>query len=124
MDIIRHGTAYTYQTGCRCVSCRAAHAAMRRAYLDRRRAAGICLECPAPVVPGTQRCPIHTEANRARVRATLTRRRAALTTAATASVADLPHQPRNEPVLEKSAADGGFSEFCLPGDGFLKRSNA
>jgi hypothetical protein len=34
---MRHGTVYAYREGCRCEACRAAHAAARRDYNERKR---------------------------------------------------------------------------------------
>jgi hypothetical protein len=60
----------------RCVDCRAKRAAARRDLLDRKRAAGICLECTDRAIKGQVRCVAHAAANNARSSAAHKRRRA------------------------------------------------
>lgn len=47
----------------RCKKCRARRNEVKRARLDRKRTAGICLQCADDALPGLTLCKRHNEAN-------------------------------------------------------------
>lgn len=59
----------------RCAPCRAARAEYRRELQNRKRAAGICIECTEAAIEGQTRCEVHEDRNRQRSRAGQRKRR-------------------------------------------------
>lgn len=74
---IPHGTSGGYTNHrCRCGECRAAFRVSVTASRARRRAAGLCHDCAAPVMPNRSRCEEHQRRTRDGQRAHRSQQRA------------------------------------------------